>query len=244
MSSKKNIEWTLEFIKMYEMETLLWNANHPEHNKTSSREKAYEKLVNKMKEVDNNANFDMVKQKLNSLRSQFSRELRLLKSRTTYESDWKYFKALKFIAGKYDQRLVSEAENVSRPIEKSTQAPVVELPQTTPKSLQPVVNDSWNELVQVPSTSAAALKELQQKNRTKAPFVKSAETVLVDTLDKRAKKHNTNYNTIDALARVIAVALRSSNPEQSAVAQNIIQTIVYHAEMKNLNTNLVKKYYK
>lgn len=98
--------WLGEFIDLYQMEECLWQPKHPDYSNHTVRNKAYDKLVEKLKEVEPNPDRAMVVRKINSLRSAFRREFRKTSTKANYETRLWYYDKLLFIADQHPKRLV------------------------------------------------------------------------------------------------------------------------------------------
>ncbi|XP_023295504.2 uncharacterized protein LOC111678391 [Lucilia cuprina] len=70
--------WT-EFIDIYHSLPSLWNTKDENYNNRESRSLAWNKLVEKLRDVEPDANQDSVKRKINTFRSNFNREVRKIK---------------------------------------------------------------------------------------------------------------------------------------------------------------------
>ncbi|XP_017486231.1 PREDICTED: myb-like protein Q [Rhagoletis zephyria] len=99
--------WLGEFIELYQQEECLWHPKHPDYSNHSIRNKAYDRLVEKLKEVEPNPDRAMVVRKINSLRSAFRREFRKSSSKNNYETRLWYYDKLLFIAEQNPKRLAA-----------------------------------------------------------------------------------------------------------------------------------------
>lgn len=90
--------WVRNFILSYKKEACLWQTAHPDYNNSIIRNESYDKLVNKLKEVENDPDRIMVVKKVNSLRSAFRREYRKKVANKNYVPKLWYFDILSFIA--------------------------------------------------------------------------------------------------------------------------------------------------
>ncbi|XP_065362222.1 uncharacterized protein LOC135955534 [Calliphora vicina] len=70
--------WT-EFIDIYHSLPSLWNTKDENYNNRESRSLSWYKLVEKLQEVEPDANQDSVKRKINTFRSNFNREVRKIR---------------------------------------------------------------------------------------------------------------------------------------------------------------------
>ncbi|KAH8382087.1 hypothetical protein KR009_001766 [Drosophila setifemur] len=90
--------WLTEFIEQYQEEECLWQPKHNDYSNHVARNKSYDRLVEKLKEVEPNPDRAMVVRKINSLRSAFRREFRKTSSKSDYETRLWYYDKLLFIA--------------------------------------------------------------------------------------------------------------------------------------------------
>ncbi|KAH8306285.1 hypothetical protein KR018_006155 [Drosophila ironensis] len=90
--------WLTEFIEQYQKEECLWQPKHNDYSNHAARNKSYDRLVEKLKEVEPNPDRAMVVRKINSLRSAFRREFRKTSNKTDYETRLWYYDKLLFIA--------------------------------------------------------------------------------------------------------------------------------------------------
>ncbi|EDW67511.1 uncharacterized protein [Drosophila virilis] len=100
--------WLTEFIEQYQEEECLWQPKHHDYSNHAARNKAYDKLVEKLKEVEPNPDRAMVVRKINSLRSAFRREFRKSSSKSDYETRLWYYDKLLFIADHKPKRHSNE----------------------------------------------------------------------------------------------------------------------------------------
>ena len=74
MSSEKSLKnktFILEFLDSYTSFLCLWKIKSKEYSNRNIKDRAYEVLMEKMKEIDENANRDAVVKKINSLQSAY-----------------------------------------------------------------------------------------------------------------------------------------------------------------------------
>lgn len=102
-------QWTrdflLEFIELYRSLPCVWKIKSAEYRDRVKKNKAYEVLLLKYKEVDDNATIKTVKQKIDSLRGAFRKEMKKLKessrsgagSEDIYKPHLWYFDNLSFL---------------------------------------------------------------------------------------------------------------------------------------------------
>ncbi|CAH2007758.1 unnamed protein product [Acanthoscelides obtectus] len=101
------------FIDIYRQLPSLWNIKSKQYSNRKEKAKAYEKLISYCKTVDKNASMDMVKKKINNIRSAFRKEhKKVLKSKRSgssteelYEPTLWYYKLLLFTASQEEPRM-------------------------------------------------------------------------------------------------------------------------------------------
>ncbi|XP_017084574.2 uncharacterized protein LOC108116938 [Drosophila eugracilis] len=94
-----------EFIVCLENEPAVWNAKCEAYKNKNLRNKAWEVLLEKYKEIDERATIDEVKKKVNSLRASYRREIRKIKrseksgagTDDVYQPSLWYFSDLSFL---------------------------------------------------------------------------------------------------------------------------------------------------
>jgi len=78
--SLKNKTFILEFIELYKLHPCLWKIKWKEYSNRNMKDRAYGVLIEKMKEIDKDANRDTVVKKINSLRSAYRKEIKKIKN--------------------------------------------------------------------------------------------------------------------------------------------------------------------
>lgn len=99
-----------EFIQCYRSETCLWQTKSKDYHDRNKKNAAYNRLVEKYKIIDPNANRDIVVKKINNLRTAYKKELNKMKQSIKsgagtdelYTPHLWYFDLLKFL---YDQEI-------------------------------------------------------------------------------------------------------------------------------------------
>lgn len=98
-------EFLSEFIDLYRGLPELWKVKSDSYRNRQLKNKGYEKLVEKLKEVEPNADRDMVRKKINVLRAAYRRELKKViasyksgtGSESVYEPSLWYYEELDFL---------------------------------------------------------------------------------------------------------------------------------------------------
>lgn len=106
-----NKTFWLEFIDLYRTFPELWKIKSDVYMNRIKKDAAYEKMVEKMKEIDPKANRDLVRAKINSLRTSYRRELKKVKASQKsgagiddiYEPSLWYFNDIDFLRDQESQ---------------------------------------------------------------------------------------------------------------------------------------------
>lgn len=92
-----------EFLEIYKAQECLWNVKSEYYSNRLMKEKGYSVLIEKMKEVDENADREMVVRKIDSLRGSFRKELKKKenwkKTGVEYQPSLWYFDHMAFLLG-------------------------------------------------------------------------------------------------------------------------------------------------
>ncbi|XP_004535935.1 uncharacterized protein LOC101459501 [Ceratitis capitata] len=98
--SLRQIFW-VEFIELYKSKPVLWKYGSEIYKDRRGKKRAYMELVEKMREVDPNADIDRVKKKINSFRSCYRRKLSIAQEQINLglepEIKWVYFRYFNFL---------------------------------------------------------------------------------------------------------------------------------------------------
>ncbi|XP_067130333.1 uncharacterized protein [Centruroides vittatus] len=98
-------EFLEEFLKIYESEPCLWHVKNKEYHDRSKKEAAYLRLIEKLKEMEPNANKESVIKKINNIRSAYRKEIKKIKAsiksgagtEDIYKPKLWYFELLRFL---------------------------------------------------------------------------------------------------------------------------------------------------
>lgn len=118
-----NKTFWLEFIDLYHTFPELWKIKSNVYMNRIKKDAAYKKMAEKMKEIDPKANRDLVRAKINSLRTSYRRELKKVKSSQKsgagtgdiYEPSLWYFNKIDFLR---DQESQMEGDSTLECIDK------------------------------------------------------------------------------------------------------------------------------
>ncbi|XP_038107343.1 uncharacterized protein LOC6032163 isoform X1 [Culex quinquefasciatus] len=86
-----------EFIQLYESEPTLWKVNSKQYRNRELKAEAYQKLANKLKEIQPDADAYAVVKQINSLRSPYRKEIKKIRANPNYRTTLWYFDLLAFL---------------------------------------------------------------------------------------------------------------------------------------------------
>lgn len=109
MSDNNKLFWS-EFLQLYQSLPVLWKVKSEDYSNRVLKTKAYDIMIEKLKEIDPTANREKVTRKINSFRCNYRRDLRKIKqSEETavgaddiYQSTLWYFDQLRFLDDQED----------------------------------------------------------------------------------------------------------------------------------------------
>ncbi|XP_055373858.1 uncharacterized protein LOC129607135 [Condylostylus longicornis] len=122
MTTIVNTEFWLDFIAIYRNHPELWNVGIESYKNRMLKNKAYEILAKKLKEIDPAATTDTVRKKINSLRSCYRRELLKMNRRNSrpgitedlmYVPKLWYFNELQFLENEFRNETVKSTASTS-----------------------------------------------------------------------------------------------------------------------------------
>lgn len=152
----RNKEVMEDFIEIYRSEPCIWNVKSADYSHRPRKEAAYAKLLQKLTEIEPCATRDAVLKKINSLRSNFRKELKKVKASkksgsavdATYKPTLWYFDLLIFLEDQSTSRpsvdtLGSDDDQNNREEEVDREEEVRETIFNTVYSVYSIANRSW-----------------------------------------------------------------------------------------------------
>lgn len=167
MSQSTNKATLSEFIELYHSLPAVWNTSNPLYNNRSVKNDAYKKLIQKLQEFDPDANRMSVVKKINSLRTNFRKEIRKIKESKRNDGEqykptlW-YFEKLRFLQeqdGTDDDSIKEETQSsdggFSFDVEEDSDQSSI---RSTPAAKKRAVTTT------TPSTSSSYKKSIEKSN--------------------------------------------------------------------------------
>ncbi|XP_068204479.1 uncharacterized protein [Palaemon carinicauda] len=209
-------EFLTEFIALYESFPCIWRVKSKDYSDRDKKGKAYESLVEKFKEIDKNADRDMVVKKINSLRTVYRKELAKVNDSNrsgTEEEIYKpslwYFDLLHFLN---DQETLRHSRNTMDEIQETA----VDEP--------PEQGDG--------STTEQSFTRIPLKKKIKM----DKREELLTLACKRLCDTDDEY---DKIASAWAAELQKMSPTQMPFAKKAINDILFEGQLGTLHRHSV-----
>ncbi|XP_076058392.1 uncharacterized protein LOC143035331 isoform X4 [Oratosquilla oratoria] len=219
MSGKKDErQFLLGIIQLYRDLPVLWQVKSKEYSDRQKKNSAYEVLVKKYNEKYPGATRDDVRKKINSLRTNFRKELAKMRSLQMsgagsdeiYQPTLWYFDEMRFLV---DQEMHSQSTSVIG-IEEDENG------------------EDFKETSVDASTSAKFITRTPPKKKTKM----DQREELLTSASKRLRNPNYEYAK---LASAWVVELQKMNPTQMLFAKKAINDILFEGQMGTLHRHSV-----
>ncbi|XP_077300444.1 uncharacterized protein LOC143921154 [Arctopsyche grandis] len=235
-----------EFINIYQNSPCLWRIKSKDYHNRNKRDAAYNKLINKLKEIEPSANKDFVVKKINNLRSNARKEAKkVMESKSTgmgadvYEPKLWYYHLFDFLVNQHNQRASqsnmssdNELENVEcnsefmPPIDSASEDAV----DVSDGASHSVINDD-----PTPNSPVSTSIPHTRTRPPKRPY--SNEALATDVL-KTVKEHfKCPDDNQDFFAKNVGKVLREVTKMQRIIAEKLIGEVLFHAQMGTLNTS-------
>ncbi|XP_072377729.1 uncharacterized protein [Diabrotica undecimpunctata] len=224
-----------EFIALYRELPEVWKIKSDEYKNRKLKNVAYEKLIEKLKEVEPNADRDMVRKKINVLRSGYRRELKKLNdsynsgtgSESFYTPTLWYFDEIDFLRDQEIQDSAFSLNDIKIDGIDSSHGPHTYTHQEVNTSQEP--DESPEELATPIQQST-----LNQRKRIADSDELRRRNELLDYEHLR-----TTHAEMEILAKSWAIDYMKLSPDQQIHAKKAINDILYEGLLGNLSRNSV-----
>ncbi|XP_022188952.2 uncharacterized protein LOC111047498 [Nilaparvata lugens] len=233
MSMRKRTQVMEEFIKLYESLPCLWQVKNKEYRKKHLREAAYNKLLEKLREIEPDSDRDYVVRKINSFRSCFRRELQKRNSsiRSGASGDDIYKPKLWYFDLFYFLEEYNSTNDSFDDIELTENWNEDSLQEETLSeesfSMHPSPVSRTQSECEVPLSS---YRPTAKRLRTDVPTSKLY--IVCDHAQKSSSQVEDRY---DLLGKSIACRIRALDKRERQIVEKNINDILYEAEMKVLD---------
>ncbi|XP_031847777.1 uncharacterized protein LOC116433635 [Nomia melanderi] len=261
-------DFLTEFIQLYRSFPCLWQVRYKGYKDRLLRNRAYDALVLKLREVNPVADKETVIRKINTLRTAFRREYKKVRSshrmvknpRLRYRSSLWYYDILKFVAEQNEGSSAEEDRDIVKnptipmdgyqePMFVQTEVDKIEPPSPVPSpeaspdpNFQPVILETEGSYARRISSSVSGVdvfkKKLQQEN-----YQDRQSNDPTREASPRPFAACVTDDEFDTFGRYVANKLRKSMPRQSIIAEKIIADVLLRANLGTLDetTSLTEK---
>ncbi|XP_050305943.1 uncharacterized protein LOC126743057 isoform X6 [Anthonomus grandis grandis] len=235
-----------EFIELYRNMPFLWKVSSKEYNDRNKKDRGYDVLANKLKEVDPTANRDKVVKKINNMRTSFRKELKkYLKSKETetnpedvYRPKLWYFDALLFLVETEEESEECDNGQKTAACFLNEQDCGQELAETMPEqhmqdassSIELKYSDIVKEEMLSDETDSQQVDEVQENNiqdQEKHPEY--------ETITKKRSVSLIEEDECDLIGKCVAAKLRRLDPIDALIAEKRINDILFDFQLKSLS---------
>ncbi|XP_076659402.1 uncharacterized protein LOC143362815 isoform X2 [Halictus rubicundus] len=251
-------DFLTEFIQLYRSFPCLWQVRYKGYKDRLLRNRAYDALVLKLREVNPLADKETVIRKINTLRTAFRREYKKVRSsqrmvnnpRLRYRSSLWYYDILKFVAEQNEAPSTEDDLDMKNPAFVQADVDKIEPPSPVPSreaspepTFQPVILETEGSYTRRVSSSVSGVdgfkRKLQQENYpgdrpTKEPARETSPRPFATCVTD---------DEFDTFGRYVASKLRKSMPRQSIIAEKVIADVLLRANLGTLDetTSLTEK---
>ncbi|XP_018026499.1 uncharacterized protein LOC108681929 [Hyalella azteca] len=216
---KEERDFIIEFISLYRSLPALWDVKCIDYNNRAKKKEQYDVLVRKYREKYPSAEKENVVKKINSLRTNFRKELKRIRGAQKFGYDTKdekhrlwYFEEMRF--------LIPQEETITTSSIKIDVEDVYS-------------NEDWTDSTE--DRDHAEDDEIPRNNSKRAALDSTGE------LTKFAsERHQQTQDDYDKIAAAWAVELRRMDPQQQLFAKKAINDILFEGQMGTLHRNSVE----
>ncbi|XP_043258313.1 uncharacterized protein LOC122400750 [Colletes gigas] len=260
-------DFLTEFIQMYRSYPCLWQVRYRGYKDRLLRNRAYDALVQKLREVNPLADRETVIRKINTLRTAFRREYKKVRSsqrmvknpRQRYRSSLWYYDILKFVAEQNEGTGLDDDDNfkntalptdnyheemfVQANVDKIEPPSPVPTPEIAPdQSFNPVILETEGSYARRISSSTSAADNLKRRHQQEG-FQERQTKESVRDVPSRQFATCVPDDEYETFGRYVANKLRKSMPRQSIIAEKVISDVLLRANLGTLDetTSLTEK---
>ncbi|KZC05113.1 PREDICTED: uncharacterized protein LOC107193595 [Dufourea novaeangliae] len=259
-------DFLTEFIQLYRSFPCLWQVRYKGYKDRLLRNRAYDALVQKLREVNPVADKETVIRKINTLRTAFRREYKKVRSSQRmvknpwqrYRSSLWYYDILKFVAEQNEPTAMEEEKELVKnppiPVENyheqmfiQTDVDKIEPPSPVPSpeaspdpNFQPVILETEGSYARRISSSVSGVDTFKKKHQQEGFPTKESTH---DVPSSRPFAACVTDDEFDTFGRYVANKLRKSMPRQGIIAEKIIADVLLRANLGTLDesTSLTEK---
>uniref|UniRef100_A0A336M2Q4 CSON010904 protein n=1 Tax=Culicoides sonorensis TaxID=179676 RepID=A0A336M2Q4_CULSO len=236
-----DLEFWREFVELYRGMPSLWKVNSEPYKNKTVKFICYEIMQKKLKEIEPHADIPMVKRKLNTLRSNYRREVNKverskLRGGPVYTPTVWYYDIMRFLDEDDNYQMMGDEELSVDELETlSSDVKIVEIEEPEPHYIEETQTES-------PSIFNVSHPTPLYKKRklTHNPAESSETRCKNDLIELACDKLREFCTEDDLLSKYWANELKYIDPDQKLFAQKAINDILFEARMKTLHRNSVQ----
>ncbi|XP_067009730.2 uncharacterized protein [Anabrus simplex] len=247
MSDVRNCskQFIAEFIELYKSLPSLWKLKSKEYYDRNKKNAAYDKMIDKLKEIEPSADRASVTKKVNSLRSSYRKEKKKVKdslkagsnTEDVYVPTLWYYNLLEFVDDQDTPRI--PISNVEETIFEDESDTASERNNSTPEPRPPSQSSASSSVPDrrpsdvgvLPPTPSTRTPPRQLKRKRKTEVDSILTCIGKQLTERRAEDRH------DIYGRNIAHKLRHLPNDQRIYVEKIINEAIFEAELGNLNRN-------
>lgn len=256
LNGENSRKFLKEFILLYRNLPCLWHVNNTGYKDRRTRNRAYDALVDKLKEVNVGADRDMVLRKINVLRTTFRREYKKVRAsewnhpRARYKTNLWWYDLMLFVVDQYNSQTRNEINNDNEMKMETTE--FEEYHEEIAEQRAPGLTDNMKktELI-VPSEvpfhtvfletndmcsrePCAEVIRGQQHYTQNTSASKNMEHTCEIVLRENGSAHNDDFQIFTTY---VASKLKRCTARQSMIAEKIIADVLLRANLGTLTEN-------
>ncbi|GFW37981.1 MADF domain-containing protein [Trichonephila clavipes] len=228
-----------EFIEIYRSEPSLWKVRSSHYNNKAIKNVAYRRMVNKLREIYPNADVEMVKRKINALRTNYRKELRKVEAskernqltgEPVYVPSLWYFELFHFIA---DQESEPPIIDVTDGVEVQDMLRV-DFDENMAFEREEL-SDEFDDEFQVSSPESQSMRQMTNFSQNNHSTFKRRRNLSYKSEDPwYPKKECSTSPTPDAeevFGRYVASKLRHMDKSSQMLSERLISEVLFRGQM-------------
>ncbi|GFY69176.1 MADF domain-containing protein [Trichonephila inaurata madagascariensis] len=229
-----------EFIEIYRSEPSLWKVRSSHYNNKAIKNVAYRRMVNKLREIYPNADVEMVKRKINALRTNYRKELRKVEAskernqltgEPVYVPSLWYFELFHFIA---DQESEPPIIDVTDGVEVHDMLRV-DFDENMAAFEREEMSDEFDDEFQVSSPESQSMRQMTNFSQNNhSPFKRRRDLSYKSEDQWYPKNEFSTSPTPDAeevFGRYVASKLRHMDKSSQMLSERLISEVLFRGQM-------------
>ncbi|XP_067135388.1 uncharacterized protein [Centruroides vittatus] len=236
-------EFLEEFLKIYESEPCLWHVKNKEYHDRSKKEAAYLRLIEKLKEIEPNANKESVVKKINNIRSAYRKEIKKIKAsiksgagtEDIYKPKLWYFELLRFLDDQDTPR--SSRSNIDSDDDIDIGDNAMDNTTEENHSSDDIITPSiiaTQDLIELSDDTPVQTRRSRPPKRSRVDQESLTNEVLLTVKDHFNKPH-VQDDRFDIFGKNVAIKLRELPKQQMLIAEKLINETLFQAELGTLS---------